>query len=251
MRIAVVGATGLVGRLVTQVLIGQGHEPVALARSVGTDLLTGHGVANALSGVEAIIDVLNTEETDAAGAESFFSATTSNIQSAAVEAGVSHLVTLSIVNVDLVQENGHYAGKRRQEQLTRSGSVPWSILRATQFFDFAEQAVAWTTYDGVAAVPPLLMQPVAVADVAEVLVEIATGPANRTITELAGPDPQDLVDMSRRVLAARHSTTRLRPSWHNGVFGLEFAGDVMLPSASVRIGPTTFDQWLQDLSMNH
>ena len=236
----------MVGRHVTRVLIEQGHDPVVMSRSSGTDLLTGHGVADALRGVEAVIDVLNTEETDSAGTEAFFSATTSHLQSASIEAGLRHLVTLSIVNVDLMHDNGHYAGKRRQELPTRTGSVPWSILRATQFFDFAEQTVAWTTHNGVAAVPPLLMQPVAVADVAQVLVEMATGPATRTIVELAGPDPHDLVDMSRRVLDMRHSTIQLRPSWHNGVFGLEFAGDVMLPSASVRIGPTTFDRWLQD-----
>lgn len=244
MRIAVAGATGLVGRHVTRVLIEQGHDPVPLSRSSGTDLLTGHGVTDALRGVEAVIDVLNTDETSSAGTEAFFSATTSHIQSASVEAGVGHLVTLSIVNVDLVEDNGHYAGKRRQELLTRTGRVPWSILRATQFFDFAEQTVAWTTHNGVAAVPPLLIQPVAVADVAQVLVEMATGPATRTIVELAGPDPHDLVDMSRRVLARRCSAIQLRPSWHNGVFGLEFAGDVMLPSTYARIGPTTFDQWL-------
>ncbi len=238
----------MVGRHVMRVLTEQSHDRVALARSAGTDLLTGHGVADALRGVEAVIDVLNTEETDPAAAEAFFSATTSHLQSAAIEAGVRHLVTLSIVNVDLVRDNGHYAGKRRQEHLTRSGPVPWSILRATQFFDFAEQTVAWTTHDGVAAVPPLLMQPVAVADVAQVLVEMATGPATRSIVELAGPDPHDLVDMSRRVLEMRSSTVQLRPSWHNGVFGLEFAGDVMLPSVSVRTGPTTFDQWLRDSS---
>ena len=244
MRVAVAGATGLVGRNVVASLTRQGHDPVALSRSRGVDLVAGTGLGTALAGVDAVIDVVNTDAFDAEAAVRFFAAATGNLLAAAEAAGVGHAVVLSIVNVDLVEDNGHYAGKRRQEQVLRDGDVPWSIVRATQFFDFAEQVVGWTTTDGVAAVPPLLMQPVAVPDVAEALVDTACGPATGGISEVAGPDPHDLVDMARRVLAVRGDGPRLRPSWRGGVFGTEMAGEVLLPGPSARLAPTTFDEWL-------
>lgn len=130
------------------------------------------------------------------------------------------------------------AGKRRQEELARSEPVPTTIVRATQFHKFAEMVVGWTRQGDVASVAPLLVQPLAVGDVADVLVEVTTGtpPAGTATINLAGPEPQDLVDMARRTLAARGETVRLVPTWR-GRFGPAMAGEVLLPGPDTRIAP--------------
>ena len=242
-RIAVIGATGLVGRATVAALEAAGHEAVPVSRSGGIDVLTGAGLADALAGVRCVIDVTNTPDTDPAAARAFFGTVSANLLAAERTAGVEHHVALSIVGVDRVDGNGHYAGKRRQEEIVAAGPVPYTVVRATQFFDFAAMVVEWTRDDGVATVPPLLVSPIAVADVAATLAELATGqPVNGTV-EVAGPEQQDLVDMARRTLTARGDTTRLATSWH-GIFGPEMAGDVLLPGPDARTGATTFDQWL-------
>lgn len=196
MRIAVVGGTGLVGRHVIELLPRAGHEVVVIARSHGVDVTTGEGLAQALDEADAVVDVTNAG--DPAVAREFFGTATERLLAAERRAGVRHHVVLSIVGVDRVETNGHDAGKRRQEELVEAGPVPSTILRATQFHDFAGMVVGWTRKRGVATVPPLLVQPVAVTDVAEVLTEIATGAPQGRAPELAGPEPQDLVDMARR-----------------------------------------------------
>ena len=151
---------------------------------------------------------------------------------------------LSIVSVDRIEGNAHYAGKRAQEEVLSAGSIPLTIQRATQFHEFAGTVVEWTRQGQVAHVPPLLVQPVAAADVGTVLAEVATGDPLGRATDLAGPEPQDLVDMARRVLAARGEAIRLIPSWRTGVFGVDAAGEVLLPGPGARLAPTTFDAWL-------
>jgi uncharacterized protein YbjT (DUF2867 family)/catechol 2,3-dioxygenase-like lactoylglutathione lyase family enzyme len=242
-RIAVAGGTGLVGRQTVKALRRSGHDAVVIARSVGVDLTTGDGLAAALVGVDAVIDVINTPTVDPAEAREFFATTTRQLLAAEHSASVKHHVVLSIVGVDQVEGNGHYAGKRAQERVALDGPVPATIVRATQFFDFAAMVVGWTQRGQVATVPPLLVQPVAVADVAEVLVEVAAGEPQQGIRELAGPELQDLVDMARRTLAARRRWLRLIPSWR-GPFGVEMAGEVLLPGPGAQIAPTTFEMWL-------
>lgn len=245
MRIAIAGGTGLVGRYTVEALEQSGHEVVVMARSKGVDLLTGDGLDEALNGVEAVIDVTNSTETDPAATRAFFDATTRHLLEAEQRAGVRHHVVLSIVGVDLVEGNAHYAGKRRQEELVENGPVPSTIQRATQFHEFAEMVAGWTRQGDIATLPPLLVQPVAAVDVAQVLAEIATGPSQGRAPDLAGPEPQDLVDMARRTLAARGESIRLIPSWSGTPFTVEMAGDVLLPGPGARIAPTTFDAWLE------
>jgi uncharacterized protein YbjT (DUF2867 family) len=122
--------------------------------------------------------------------------------------------------------------------------VPFTIQRATQFHEFAEEVVSWTRQGDVASVPPLLVQPVAAADVGEALAALAAGDPRGRVTDLAGPEPQDLVDMARRALAVRGASIRLVPSWRTGVLGVEAAGEVLLAGPDARLGATTFDQWL-------
>ena len=211
MRIAVVGATGRIGRLT--------------------------------------VDTSSCEATDHDEVVEFFSRSTRNLLDAERQTGVQHHVVLTIVGLARFTGNAHSAGERAQEQLVERGLVPWSILPATQFHDFAEMVTTWTERDGSATIAPLLVQPVAPADVADVLAEIATGPPQGRCPDLAGPEPQDLVDIARRTRAARGTSVRLVPTW-SGVFGLDMAGDVLLPGLGARIAPTSFDAWLAAETMS-
>ena len=206
MRVAVAGGTGLTGRHVVDSLTSAGQEPVVLSRSSGVDLVTGGGLAAALAGVDAVIDVSNVTTTRRAAAERFFTAATTHLRDAAAAAGVGHYVLLSIVGVDRV-DLGYYAGKRRQEQLLAAGRVPWTVLRATQFHEFAEQVLE-RLRGPVAVIPAMRSRPVAVAEVADALVEaVITGPVDGYATELAGPEVLWLADMARLVLR-RHGQGR-------------------------------------------
>lgn len=243
MRIAIAGATGNIGQLAVTDLERQGHDVVGISRSLGVDLTTGEGLDDALVGVEAVIDVTNAPPLDDAATVAHFATTTSTLLAAEARAGVGHHVLLSIVGIDQVEGNAHYAGKREQERLVAAGPVPWTIVPATQFHDFAAMVTEWTESDGAATIAPLLVQPIAPADVADVLVEVALGAPQGRYADLAGPDTQDLVDMARRTLTARGRSVRLVPTW-SGLFGPEMAGPVLLPGEGARIAPTTFEEWL-------
>ena len=244
MRIAVAGATGNIGGLTAAALERQGHDVVGISRSLGVDLTTGEGLDAALTGVDAVVDATNAPPLDEAATVAHFRTTTSVLLEAEARAGVGHHVLLSIAGVSRVSGNAHYAGKREQERLVEAGPVPWTIVPATQFHDFAAMVAGWTETDGVAPIAPLLVQPVAPADVADVLAELALGTPQGRYADLAGPDPQDLVDMARRTLAAQGRSVRLVPTWSSGVFGPEMAGTVLLPGEGARIAPTSFEEWL-------
>ena len=243
MRIAVAGGTGRIGRLTIAALDGAGHQAVPIGRSAGVDAYTGSGLADALRGADALIDVTSTPSGDEAEIVDFFGTVTRNLLAAGERAGVRHHVLLSIVGVDRSKRAPHYAGKREQERLIASGPVPWSIVRATQFHDFAAMVAGWAEQDGPATIAPLLVQPVAQADVADILAEVATAAPLATRLDIAGPETQDLVDMARRTFAARGQDIRLVPTWR-GIFGPDMAGEVLLPGKDARLGATTFDDWL-------
>ncbi|MFL6120415.1 SDR family oxidoreductase [Actinophytocola sp.] len=243
MRIAVAGATGNIGALTVAVLTKDGHDVVGISRSLGVDLLTGSGLDEALAGVEAVIDVTNGPAAERDAAVRFFATTTRNLLAAEEKAGVQHHVLLSIVGIADVEGNPHYAGKREQERLVGEGPVPWTIVPATQFHDFAAMVADWTEQDGVATIAPLLVQPIAPADVATILAEIATGQPRGRYVDVAGPETQDLVDMARRTNTARGRDIRLVPTWA-GPFDTSMAGNVLLPAENARLAPTTFDDWL-------
>jgi uncharacterized protein YbjT (DUF2867 family) len=243
MRIAVAGATGHIGALTAAVLERDGHDTVRISRALGVDLLTGDGLDRALAGVEALVDATNTTATDPDEVVASFGTTTRNLLSAEQRAGVRHHVLLSIVGLHRVEGNAHYAGKREQERLVEAGPMPWTIVPATQFHDFAAMATSWTEQDGVATIAPLLVQPIAPADIAEVLAEVATREPHGRYPDVAGPETQDLVDMARRTNDARGRQVRLVPTW-SGLFDASMAGDVLLPGEGARITPTTFDEWL-------
>ncbi|MET7465638.1 NAD(P)H-binding protein [Nonomuraea sp. NPDC005501] len=245
MRIAVAGATGAIGSLTVAALERGGHDVVRISRSLGVDLLTGDGLDDALGEVEAVVDATNGPAADVDETMAYFGATTRNLLAAGERAGVRHHVLLSIVGIDRVEGNAHYAGKREQERLVSAGPVPWTIVPATQFHDFAEMVAGWTERDGVATIAPLLVQPIAPADVAGILAEVAVGEPQGRHADVAGPEPQDLVDMARRTLRARGREVKLVPTW-SGLFGPGMAGNVLLPGQNARIAPTTFDAWLEE-----
>ena len=243
MRIAVVGATGRIGSRTVAVLQEQGHETVAISRSTGVDVRTGAGLDAALAGVDAVIDASNTPAVERAEIVEFFGSATRNLLAAEQRAGVRHHVLLSIVGLDHKTDAPHYAGKREQERQVSAGAVPWSIVRATQFHDFGAMTAGWTEKDGVATVAPLLVQPIAIDDVGRFLAEAAVDTPLNGRVDVAGPQTQDLVDMARRTFAVRGQNVKLVPTWR-GLFGTDMSGEVLLPGDDVRLGPTSFEDWL-------
>jgi uncharacterized protein YbjT (DUF2867 family) len=247
MRVAVIGATGRIGSLVCEVLERRQHVVVPVSRSHGVDVRSGSGLDPVLEGVDTVVDVTNSTASDPAEAVAFFTESTQRLLAAEAAAGVRHHVLLSIAGLNNVGGNAHYEGKRAQEAAVVTGDVPFTIVPATQFHDFAEMVASWTEIDGVAQVPPLLLQPVAPHDVAEVLADVATSSPQGRHVDVAGPDTHDLVDMARRTHTARGRSVKLVPTWHTGIFGCEMAGDVLLPAGDAFIAPTSFDAWLADV----
>lgn len=243
MRIAVAGATGRIGRLTTAALEAAGHETVPLSRRAGVDAYTGSGLADALAGADALIDVTNNPSQNRAEIVDFFGTVTKNLLTAGEKAGVRHHVLLSIVGLDHNSRAPHYDGKREQERLVADGPVPWSIVRATQFHDFAAMVAGWSEKDGAATIAPLLVQPIAQDDVAAILADVAVGAPLGDRLDIAGPDTEDLVDMARRTFAVRGKDIKLIPTWR-GNFGTDMSGEVMLPGDGARLGTITFDDWL-------
>jgi uncharacterized protein YbjT (DUF2867 family) len=243
MRIAVAGASGRTGGLTAGILRDAGHEIVALSRRDGVDIYAGLGLAAALDGVDAVVDSLNVPSSDEKEIVDFFATTTANLLAAEHQAGVRHHVLLSIVGLELPKNVAHYAGKIAQEKLIRSSDVPWSIVRATQFHDFPAMIAGWTEQDGTATIPPLLLQPVALGDVAAALADVVTGDPLRGHVDVAGPHTEDAVDMARRTFAVRGQQIRLVPTW-KGLYDTSMAGEVLLPRAGARIASTSFDDWL-------
>jgi uncharacterized protein YbjT (DUF2867 family) len=244
MRVAVAGGTGLVGRHVVGELRAAGHEPVVLARSTGVDVTTGQGLTDALAGVGAVIDVTNTQTLSRRKAVAFFEAASRRLLAAEERAGVRHHVVLSIVGIERVG-HGYYQGKIRQEQVVAAGPVPWTVLRATQFHEFADQLL-----DGMpgplAVIPRMRVQPVAVREAARALVELAEGPAQGMAAELAGPREEWLLDMVRRLLPTRPERRFVLPVRYPGAAGRAMAGGGLLPTGPGPRGMQTFDAWLAD-----
>jgi uncharacterized protein YbjT (DUF2867 family) len=243
MRIAVAGATGNIGARTVSALERDGHEAVRISRSVGVDLTTGDGLDAALKGVDAVVDAISAPPMDRDATLAYFGTTTQHLLAAEERAGVRHHVLLSIVGIHRLEGNAHYTGKREQERLIAEGPVPWTIVPATQFHDFAALVVGWTERDGVATIAPLLVQPIAPDDIANILAEVATGTPQGRYVDVAGPETQDLVDMARRTNDVRGRKVKLVPTW-SGVFDESMAGNVMLPGENARIASTTFDDWL-------
>ncbi|MEU3465417.1 NAD(P)H-binding protein [Streptomyces sp. NPDC006733] len=243
MRVAVAGGTGLVGRYVVEELVAAGQEPVVLARSRGVDLVAGGpSLDAAMDGVAAIIDVSNVTTTNAKKAVAFFDATGTHLRDAGARAGVRHHVVLSIVGIDRVGL-GYYQGKLHQEDVVMKGPAPWTVLRATQFHEFAEQVLDRVPKP-LAVVPRMRTQPIAAREVAQYLVHLTLDPPQGMAPDLAGPRVEQLVDMVRRLLRARQQRRLLVPVTMPGATGAAMTGDGQLPDGPGPRGTQTFDAWL-------
>ena len=242
MRIAVAGGTGVVGQHVVTALEGAGHQAVVLARSRGVDVTTGAGLDAALDGVDGVIDVTNIPTTGRKASTAFFEAASRHLLDSGRRAGIGHHVTLSVVGCDRV-DFGYYIGKRRQEELVLDGRVPASVLRATQFFEFAQQFTgrSWLP----AVVPRMRTQPIAAGEVAAELVGLVTGPPVGRAPDLAGPREEQLVDMVRRLRRQGASRRLVVPLTLPGRTGRAMAGGALLPEGPGPRGRQTFADWLQ------
>lgn len=242
MKIAVAGGTGKTGRKVVEHLDSQGHHPVILARAHGVDLLENAGIDAALDGVEAIIDVVDFATMNAKKARASFGTATENLLAAAQRNGVRHHVALSIVGVDRVP-SGYYQGKLHQEEVIRAGAVPWTILRATQFHEFADQILGQVP-GPIAVIPTMRCQPIAVSEVAAHLCTLAVGEPQQMAPEVAGPQVESMVDMARQLLRRLRQRRPVIPLRLPGAVGKAMAGGALLPAHPGPRGQQTFAEWL-------
>jgi uncharacterized protein YbjT (DUF2867 family) len=241
MRVAVAGGTGLIGRHLVALLEEGGHEPVVLARSRGVDITTGSGLQNALAGAEAVIDVSNVSTLSKKRSVQFFTAGTEHLLAAGARAGVKHHLALSIVGIDRVRW-GYYQGKRIQEELIAAGALPWTVLRATQFHEFAGQLLDRSP-GPLVVVPRMPVRPVAAREVAHRLVALATGPVIGLAPEIAGPEVHELPDLVRQVLRSRGQRRIVVPVRIPGGRGAAHGG--LLPAGEFTAGIQTFADWLR------
>jgi uncharacterized protein YbjT (DUF2867 family) len=244
MMIVVIGGTGLIGSKLVEKLREDGHEPLAASPDTGVNTLTGDGLAEALEGAQVVVDVANAPVWDDAAVLDFFQTSSRNILAAEAAAGVKHHVTLSVVGADRLPESGYLRAKLAQEETAKTGSVPYTILRATQFFEFIGR-IADSSIDGdTVRLAPVFVQPESADDVAAALAEVAVSEPVNGIVELAGPEQFRLDELARRVLSANNDSRPVTADVHARYFGAELADHSLTPGGNARIAPTRFEDWL-------
>jgi uncharacterized protein YbjT (DUF2867 family) len=244
MRIAVAGATGRLGRHVVDVLNEEGHDVVPMSRATGVDVVSGDGLADALTGVEVIIDVATGPSPDEKEATEFFLAATKNLQEQGERAGVKQIVVVSIVNTDQA-EGGYNAAKVAQERAMLAGPIPVKILRAAQFHEFVEQLVDWGRQGDVSYVWRMRTQLVAARVVAEELVRLALDPepAKGQISDIAGPRAETLAEMARLLVQRRGEDLRIEEV-DSPMDTEAYASGGLLPGPDAKLAGPTFEEWL-------
>lgn len=244
MKIVIIGGTGLIGRPLVGLLRAEGHEVVAASPSTGIDALTGAGLAQALTGAAVVVDVSNAPSFEDAAALAFFRGTTTNLLEAARDAGVRHVIALSVVGTDRLQASGYFRAKLAQEQLIAGSGMPYTIVRATQFFEFLSTIADGYTRDDTVYLPGIALQPVAAADVSALLAEIATAAPAGGIIEVAGPERAPLAEFTASWLGARDDPRRISLTAERDYFGASADDHTLVPGESARIAPLRFDEWL-------
>jgi uncharacterized protein YbjT (DUF2867 family) len=244
MRMAVAGGTGAVGKYVVEAARQAGHEVVSISRRSGVDVRTGAGLAQALRGVEVIIDTTNAGTTKRAEATAFFTEVAGQLQATGAARGVSRLVVLSIVGLERVPGFGYYEAKLAQEAAFVAGPLPVSLVRATQFHEFPAQVLSRAGLGPLALVPIMRIQPVAARAVGEALVGIAAEPTATTV-EIAGPEVEDLVSLARAIVRTRQTRKMVVPLLVPGRAGKAMRTGGQLPSPGAHIIGPTFAEWLE------
>lgn len=243
MKLTVIGGTGLIGSQVARKLTAAGHQAVPAALSTGLDLITGEGLDQALDGADVVVNVANSPTFDEASLD-FFRTSMTNLLAAGERAGVRHQVILSIVGVDEVPQLVYYRAKTLQEDLLRQGPTPYSIVRATQFFEFMNTLVSETADDTTVRLPGTRLQPIASADVAAAVAEVSTGTPLRAIWNVAGPDVFPLDELGRITLAARQDNRTVITDDKAGTFG-GVTGDVLTAGPDAHLSLTHYRDWIQ------
>jgi len=244
MKIVVIGGTGLIGSKLVEKLREDGHEPLAASPDTGVNTLTGDGLAEALEGAQVVVDVANAPVWDDAAVLDFFQTSSRNTLAAETAAGVSHHVALSIVGADRLPQSGYLRAKVAQEEIVKTASVPYTILRATQFFEFIGGIADSSTEGDTVRLAPVFVQPESADDVAAALAEIAVSEPANGIVELAGPEQFRLDDLARRVLSANNDPRPVTADVHARYFGTELDDHSLTPGSNARIAPTRFEDWL-------
>ena len=244
MKIVVIGGSGLIGTKLVNNLRQQNHEVVAASRSSGVDTLTGEGLAEVLTGAQVVVDVANSPSFEDEPVLYFFETSGRNLLAAEANAGVGHHVALSVVGTERLLASGYFRAKMAQENLIKASKIPYTIIRATQFFEFVS-AIAQSATDGqTVRLPPALLQPIVSDDVAAAVADIAVGePLNGTV-EVAGPEPIRLDELVRRFLSANRDARKVTTDVHARYFGIEVNDQSLTPGDNPRIGATRFEDWL-------
>jgi uncharacterized protein YbjT (DUF2867 family) len=243
MRFTVIGGTGLIGSQVVRLLADAGHEAVPAALSTGVDLITGKGLDGAVEGADTVVNLANSPTFDEASLD-FFRTSMGNLLAAGERAGVGHQVVLSIVGVDKVPALDYYRAKALQEELLQQGPTPYSIVRATQFFEFMDAVLSWTSDAETVRLPATPIQPMAAADVAAAVFRAATGEPLRGIRDVAGPDVFRLDELGKVTLAAQGDGRPVVTDDQAGMFAA-VSGDVLIGGPDAELAPTHYRDWLK------
>jgi len=244
MQIVVIGGSGLIGSKLVADLAEAGHQPVPASLESGVNTLTGAGLAEAVAGAHVVVDVSNSPSLADDAVMDFFTTSTRNLLAAEAAAGVRHHVALSVVGADRMPDSGYMRAKVAQERAIQAGPVPYTILRSSQFFEFVTRIADSATVDGVVALPPALMQPVAAADVASALSAIAQDSPRNATVELGGPQSLRLDELARTVLRAHGDPRPVRADAGARYFGAAVDDATLRPGAGARTGRTKLADWL-------
>jgi uncharacterized protein YbjT (DUF2867 family) len=242
MKIAVIGGTGLIGSRVVKILNADGHEAVPHSPSTGLDLRSGQGLPEALAGADAVVNLTNSPTFDDAS-PAFFQTSMDNLLAAAEKAGVGHAVVLSIVGADQVPDLVYYRAKVLQEDILKAGPVPYSIVRATQFYEFIDAVLSWTADGSTVRLPATLVQPMAAADVAQAVADVSSGVPLMGTRDVAGPEVFALDELGRITLAAHDDKRTVVTDGSAGMFAAA-SGDALIAKEGAVLAKTTYREWL-------
>jgi len=250
MKIVIIGGSGLIGSKVVRKLRDQGNEAVPAAPNTGVNTLTGEGLPEALKGAAVVVDVSNSPSFEDAAVLNFFRTSTTNLLAAEAAAGVRHHVALSVVGTDRLSESGYMRAKIAQEKLIEQSSIPYSIVHATQFFEFLKGIADGATDGDTVRLAPVLIQPMAAEDVAIEVAKVAAGAPLNRIVEMGGPEQFRLDEIVRRYLAAREDPRSVIADPHARYYGAELGERTLVPDNSATIGETRFEAWLSQQFMS-